>query len=333
MSDNLGLKMERKEVAYETDSEQVLGYLVHGLAKWHYSSQPRTAAEWLDEFNKCTPKKGLEWISNYKTIVEPYLADMQVAKSLGDSALSESREAAFTTLDDARKAMAQTKDALAQLKTSGALRNQLGRRLRFTQDEIKRLNIEADKAESARLAALRDSEQKQLAELIETLPELVRGYDYTHGVDLLEGLKFDTPEVQHAVTTRHYLWSKAREFMATLMADVTARGYTGTLNRDMGMPLDGRLSRLEYDIATISLERGQLQIPTASLTPGTLVTIAQSMCATISDSTEYYRRQELIVVFAKLQGLDQIATLVATQLAEENRDFRQRWARVAQSGL
>jgi tRNA A-37 threonylcarbamoyl transferase component Bud32 len=328
MSEDLGLKMDRKEVAYETDSEQVLGYLAHGLAKWHFSSQPRTAAEWLEEFNKCTPRKGLEWISAYKKIVEPYLADMQVAKSLDDSG-----EANFTSADDAKKSLAQTKDALGQLKTNGALRNQLNRRMKFAQDEIKRLNIEASKAEAARLAALRESERKQVEEMIESLPELVRGYDYSHGVDLLEGLKFETPEVQHAVSTRLYLWSKAREFMTTLIADVTARGYTGTLNRDVGMPLQGRLSRLEYDTATISLERGQVQVPTASLTPETLVSIAQSMCASISDSTDYYRRQELIAVFAKLQRLDQISTLVATQLAEENRGFRQRWARVAQSGL
>ena len=57
------------------------------------------------------------------------------------------------------------------------------------------------------------------------------------------------------------------------------------------------------------------------------------MNANISDSTDYYRRQELIAVFAKMRGLDHISTLVASQLAEENRPFRQRWARVSQSGL
>lgn len=328
MSDNLGLRLERKEVAYETDSEQVLGYLAHGLAKWHFSSKPDTAAEWLEEFNKCTPKKGLEWISAYKKILEPYLADMQVARSLGDPA-----DPKFTTVDDATKALAQTRDALTRLKTNGALRNDLGRRVGLVQAEIRRLKIEADKAESARIAALRDSELKQLAELNETLPDLVRGYDYSHGVELLEGLMFDTPEVQNAVTARHYLWSKGKEFMGTLMADVTAQGYTGTINRETGMPLQGRLSRLDYDTATVALERGQLQIPTASLTPETLVAIAQSMCANISDSTDYYRRQELIAVFAKMRGLDQISSLVASQLAEENRDFRQRWARVGECGL
>ncbi len=333
MSDNLGLGMERKEVAYETDSEQVLGYLAHGLAKWHFSSQPHTAAEWLNEFNRCTPKKGLEWISNYKRIVEPYLADMKIVDALGGSGDAGFATPKFAAVEEANQALAQSKATMAQLKTNGALRNQLSRRIKFTQDEIKRLHIEAAKAESARLAALRESEQQQLAELSETLPELLSGYDYSRGVELLDGLKYETPEVQNAVATRRYLWTKAKEFMTTLMADVTARGFTGTLNRESGMPLQGRLTRLDYEFATVTLERGQLQVSTESLSADSLVAVAQSMCSDISDSTDYYRRQELIAVFAKMQGLDQIATLVASQLGEENRPFRQRWARVVQSGL
>lgn len=328
MSKDLGLAMARKDVEYETDSEQALGYLAHGLATWHFSKQPRAAAEWLDVFNQCTPKKGLEWISSYKKIVEPYLADVQIAKLLG-----EPGKEPFATLDEARKALANTKDALGKLKTNGSLRNMLGNRVRFAQDEISRLQRIAAEAETARLNALRERERKSLAELAETLPDLLRGYDYSHGVELLEGMKFETPEVQNAISNHLYLWSKAKEFMTTLMADVTARGHTGSFNRRMGMPLQGRLTRLEFENATIALNLGQVVIPTDSLTPETLLGIAQAMCAPISDSTDYYRRQELIVVFAKMQGLEHISTLVATQLAEENRAFRQRWARVTQSGL
>lgn len=327
MGKNLGLEMTRKEVAYETDSEQVLGYLAHGLAQWHFG-KPRAATEWLNVFHDSMPKKGLEWISAYKQIVEPYLADATVANALLDL-----EKQPFASVEDARKALADVKDGLAKLKTAGVLRNSLELRIKFAQSEITRLTRMAAESERARIDALRQRELAQLSELGETLPDLVRGYDYSHGVELLEGVKFETPEVQHAMGNRLYLWSKAKEFMTTLMNDISARGYSGTLNRRNGMPLDGKLSRLDYENVTISLERGQFQIPTDTITPDTLVAIAQSICATISDSTDYYRRQELIAVFAKMQGLDQISTLVATQLAEENRVFRQRWASVGQSGL
>jgi serine/threonine protein kinase len=328
MSDDLGLKLERDDVAYDKESEQALGYLAHGLAKWHFSAQPRSAAVWLDDFNKCNPKKGLEWINNYKKIVEPYLADMEVATSLGDLTAPK-----FTSIEEADKSLAQIQGALAQLKTNGALRTQLARNIKSVKDEQRRLKIEAEKMETARLDALRKSELEQANEISETLPNLVRGYDYSLGVDLLEGLKFETPEVQNVVATRLYLWSKAKEFMTTLMSDVNERGYTGTFNRDAGMPVQGRLTKLDYEIATVTLERGQLTIATDSLTAETLVAVAQSMLTNISDSTDYYRRQELIAVFAKMRGLDHISTLIASQLAEENRPFRQRWARVGQTGL
>ncbi len=76
-----------------------------------------------------------------------------------------------------------------------------------------------------------------------------------------------------------------------------------------------------------------MSIETDTLTPELLVTVAQNLLETVTDSTDYYRRQELIVVFAKMQGLYHIVSPVASQLMEENRAFRQRWARVEQSGM
>ena len=60
--------------------------------------------------------------------------------------------------------------------------------------------------------------------------------------------------------------------------------------------------------------------------------MAQDFCGSVRDSSEYYRRREMIAVFAKLQGLDAMAHAVAAQLMEENRVFRQRWTLVEQGG-
>ena len=327
MAEDLGLGVALKDVTYEKETEQALGYLVQGLAQWHFG-KARPAAEWLEAFYQCQPGKGLEWIASYKKIVEPYLADISLMKTL-----TIEEAAQFASLDEARRAVDTAKAALAKLKTEGALRQQITRRLRTAGDEINRLKRLAEETERERLNQLRQRELTQLDEINETLPSLVRGYDFSNGVDLLEGMRFETPEVQNAVSDRYYLWSKAREFMTTLMADIQARGHTGTFNRRNGLPLQGRLTRLDYDSATFSLERGQFVLPTTTLAPETLVSIAQAMNTTVSDSTDYYRRQELIVIFAKMNGLDQIAAVVASQLSEENRAFRLRWARVAQSGL
>ena len=326
MSEDLGLGMARREVHYETSSEEVLGYLAHGLAQWHFG-KPRAAIDWLETFNTSAPQRGLEWISSYKKLIAPYIADVELAKTLGDP-----KREPFATVEDARQAMAETRKVLDQLKTQGALRNMLNHRLKFTQEEISRFKRIADDAERKRIDSLRQREVAQLGELSTSLPALVRGYDYSHAVELLQSMKFESPEVQSAMSNKLYLWTKARDFVETLKADVTARGYSGTLYRRTGLPLQGRLTRLDFDNSIISLERGQFTIPTDSLTPETLVGIAQTMVETISDSTDYYNRLEMIVIFAKMQGLDQIANSTANQLMEENRAFRQRWARVEQGG-
>lgn len=326
MSQDLGLELARREVNYETSTEEVLGYLAHGLAQWHFG-KPRAAVEWLETFNACSPGRGLEWISSYKKLIAPYIADVQLAKSVG-----EPRREPFASLEEARQDVAATRKVLEQLKTEGVLRNMYHHRMRFAQQEITRLKREAEVAERKRLDALRQRELAQLGELNNSLPALVRGYDYSHALELLQSMKFETPEVQNVIANKLYLWTKAKEFMDVLKSDVAGRGYSGTLTRRSGLPLQGRLTRLEFDQATISLERGQFTIPTDSLTPETLIAIAQSMAETISDSTDFYNRLEMIVVFAKMQGLDQISNMVANQLMEENRAFRQRWARVEQSG-
>ncbi|MFZ4764346.1 MAG: hypothetical protein ACOYMN_05285, partial [Roseimicrobium sp.] len=326
MEKQLDREIARKEVTYETDTEEVLGYLAHGLAQWHFG-KPRAAVEWLQEFAKCAPRSGLEWINSYKKIVAPYLDDVAVLRKLG-----ELEKQPIATLEEAQKALDTAKVALSNLKTNGAFRDTLTRRVRYAQDEIARLRRVAEKTERERLDALRERELTALSELNEALPGLLRGFDYSHGAELLDGMKFETPEVQNAIVNKHYLWSKSLEFMTTLTSDIAARGYIGTLQRRSGPALQGRLTKLDYVNATISFDRGQIAIPTDTLAPETLVAIAQAISSTISDSTDYYRRQELIVVFAKMQGLDQIATTVATQLMEENRPFRQRWARFEQSG-
>ena len=161
---------------------------------------------------------------------------------------------------------------------------------------------------------------------------MAHGYDFGRVVELLKETRFESPEVQGAMANKLYLWSKAQDFVDQLAADVNARGFMGSFARRSGAPLQGRLAKMDRANATLALLRGELIVPTDTIAPDALVLMAQSFCASVRDSTDYFRRQEMIAVFAKLQGLDQMAHTVAAQLMEENRAFRQRWTRVEQSG-
>ena len=53
----------------------------------------------------------------------------------------------------------------------------------------------------------------------------------------------------------------------------------------------------------------------------------------ITDSTDYYRRQENTAAFARLTGLTQLSATIADQLMEENTSFRMRWTKVMAAGI
>ena len=86
-------------------------------------------------------------------------------------------------------------------------------------------------------------------------------------------------------------------------------------------------------VVSVTLERGTLSLPFESLTPESLVEIAQSFASQTTDSTDYYHRQEIIASFARLNGLTQLSATIAAQLMEENSSFRARWMKVMAAGI
>jgi len=56
--------------------------------------------------------------------------------------------------------------------------------------------------------------------------------------------------------------------------------------------------------------------------------MASDYTALVRDSTEYYRRMELMAVFARVNGLQTLSATIAVPLMEENREFRMRWLKV-----
>lgn len=328
MARGLGLDASRSETLppYGTANEEALAYLVHGLAQWHFGD-PRVAVDWIETFNACEPGKEFEWINSYKKLTAPYLEDYKAGHDLGLRANEP-----FASLEEARDFLKRTQSIIASLKTDGTLRGHLTARTQFAQEEITRLKQEAQIRLAERQDETRQRELAQFRELLSSLHLLANECEYGRVVELLKETRFESPEIQTAVASRLYVWSKAQEFVDQLAEDVNAKGFIGSLTRRGGATLQGRLTKLDRSNATLMLSRGELVVPAGEIAPSALILVAQSFCSSIRDSTDYYRRQELIAVFARLQGLDDMANAVAAQLMEENSAFRQRWVLFEQSG-
>jgi serine/threonine protein kinase len=325
MSSGMGLNRKPTELRYNENNEEILGYLAHGLAQWHFG-EPRNGAHCLEKFlmgRQADP--ALDWIGQYRTLIAPYAADRQLVRTL-------EKPDAGLSVNDARELLEETKQVKSQLKTQGMLNVQLDKRIAKLEREVSSLTVTEQRSAMKEQAERRKRELDQLAELSASLPSLVRGYDYSPAISILQGMKFESPEVQAALDGKLYLYQGASDFLTQLFKDFSTQGWTGHLLRRDAAPLDGRVTAATMREMTMTLSRGALTIPMDQITPEMLIDMAQSFGAQVSDSTDYYRRQELIAIFARVQGLQTVAAHVADQLMEENRGFRSRWLKVLQNG-
>lgn len=327
MSENLGHSADFSKLSFVETNEEIMGWLALGLAEWHFGD-PREGAEIIARFLAGKPQeKNLEWVPRYRVLVEPYMHDIQIVRSI--NSLKKGR---IKSIEDGEAALSEIAKAKESLKTSGNIVGILGRAEAGIHKELARLRHDNKRAEMAASAVQRKRELEQLAELSTTLPSLVQGYDYGAAIEVLKSMKFTSPEVQSALEGRLYLYSKAQDFVNQVIADVNKTGYRGKISRREAGTLDGTVSAADLTQLRLVIDRGVIVVPLASVDSESLMDMAHAFCAKITDSTDYYRRQELMAAFARLQGSHDAAT-IAAQLMEENREFRNRWMQVLQGGI
>lgn len=323
-------------LSYKTTNEEILGYLAHGLANWHFG-EALLGADELDFFKehladiKPSPADGttpsLDWLALYGKLVDYYQQDFALVRSALKPPGSQSIRELQAALDEVRQIR-------SKLKTSGAFRTSIEQRESGLKRAIARMKLEEQERQMVEDKKRRQADLDQLAEVNGIVPSLVQGYDYSRAIDLLGGTALDTADVRSALDGRLYLYTQSREFVRQITADLITTGWTGTITRREGGQMTGRITcSKDAKLVNVTLERGTLTLPFDSLTPETLVEIAQAFGAQTTDSTDYYRRQELMAAFARLNGLTQLSATIAAQLMEENRPFRSRWMKVMEAGI
>ena len=326
----------RTSLGYKTDNEEVLGYLVQGLAEWHFGDAPRGADE-LEYFQECldaikdasekNPTPTLDWLLLYSSLVDRYRPDFALVRA-GSQPINSANIA------ELRAALAQRQEIRKSLKTTGAFLSYIKDVESNLQREISRMTLEDQQRQIAEDKKHRQADLELLAEVNALVPSLVQGYDYTRAIDLLSSTRLETADVRTALDGRLYLYTQSRDFIRQLTTDLATKGWTGTVTRREGGQLTGRITCNPAGTqVNVILDRGTLTLPFESLTPESLVEIAQSLGTQVTDSTDYYRRQETTAAFARLTGLTQLSTTIAAQLMEENSSFRMRWMKVMAAGI
>lgn len=324
------------DLDYATTDEELMGYLAQGLAEWH-GGDVLTGAEVLTFFlehladvkesGTMVSSNPLDWIQLYKPMLESrYLGDIKQLKELADAEPGENVRSLKAELDRVR-------EARKSLSSDGHFGPFLDRLEKTYTSSLSKLRFSEQKQRMAEANERRERELAQLEEVVEVLPALVNGYDYRRAVAALEEMKFESPEVQSAVEGRLYLYGGARSFLNRLFLDIRAQGYEGDLLPQSGARIEGKVVAMSLDQVKIELPRGEMELRLAEITADSLLEMAQRFLESVTDSTEYYQRQEWIAVFARVNGLQSLSSIVAAQLMEENRAFRLRWMKVLQGGI
>ena len=321
------------DLGYTTHSEAIIGYLIHGLAEWHFGDARLGAAlmshfkTHLSDLKSTESQVSLEWISQCVNLVQPLEKEMDLVAGL----TAPRAPRAPVSTEECRQTLESLRRQREQLRTASGMRALIEKWESQIKRELARLTLDQKQQQLTVQHALRQRELAQWSEILATFPSLIHGYDYTHITSMFRDMRFESPEVQSALDGQRYLYSQATAFLNRLFGDLqTLGGYNGLLLRRSGSAVQGKLSAATMETASISLDRGMINLPLWDIAPQTLLDAAQGFAALTTDSSNYYVRQEEIAAFARAAGLPDLSATVAAQLMEENRSFRQRWLKVAQ---
>ncbi len=328
MGEGLALKTPLANLGYADSNEALLGYLIHGLAEWHHgdallgASEMRYFKEHLTNLKPTSTTTSFEWITQYETLVAMNQRELELALNLQQPSPPTSVEEGRNKLDELRKLRESLKSSAGLKATLETWEKQVKKDMASLFLQQKHQQLTADRE-------LRQRELAQWAEITATLPSLIDGYDYSRVIDMLKDMRFESAEVQSALEGKRYLYQQAQAFLTQLFTDLPQLGgYSGHLVRLEGSPILGKMIAAKLRHVEIQQERGIITLSLDALTSQTLIDASQHFAAQITDSTDYYRRQELIAAFARVAGLPNLSATVAAQLMEENRSFRSRWMKV-----
>ena len=176
---------------------------------------------------------------------------------------------------------------------------------------------------------------KALEVLKEKLRALTGGVRFAEAVELIEGEKFEHPDVQAVFEREAYVWKAGDLFIKTLIDDLNAHEYEGMLERNTGSSAKVVVTgaSLEDGISfRLSEISGESKMPLADVAPESFLTMAADMVMNYPDMDEYVKRQEYMAVFAYQTGMAQKALEAAEEVALYDPEFNERWKRIIDAG-
>jgi hypothetical protein len=292
--------------------------LLAGLKSWEHGRFD-DAAVFLQVVRDAKPARDLSWISDLNSILGKYTADAALLAGLSPTNdLPRSMDAEFV--------LKETRDAIGRLRTGGRAKRFLEARaaaLEKTRDKL----LAGEKA--AEELALRERATREMADLDVLSAKLLSfrdGYRFEEAVNEVRAFSPQTAPAKERQALLLWLWQGGVDFFTTLVADLNANPYRGSLQIRDGSPalVDVSLTRATRATLVLSGRMGVINAPIGQIPAPQIGVLAVAALEKTAGEAEVNLRRDLLARFCLLTGQTDAANRWAASL-ENDRQFSERW--------
>jgi hypothetical protein len=244
---------------------QTLALFIFAVKDWSLGEYDE-AWQIFRQFSLCTPQDRFAWISAYKPLASPYLAEIGAFRAAAEA----TRSAA--TLESRKQALRVVKDARGQCKIA----SQFPAKLEAFENDLQR-KISAEEAENAgRLAALDAADAKVLAEAKSKIAALWQQFRPGEAEVVAQAVKVAG---QKGRAEREALLKKMDwlvKFKMTLIGDLNTLGYNASVPKKNGTQLPAPVRRANESQIESVIPFGSATAAWTDLSPDGIIAMGKS---------------------------------------------------------
>jgi hypothetical protein len=291
---------------------EALALVFYGLRDWSLGEYDDAAALFR-QYAQVTPDPRYLWVADYKSVVTPYIAEVNAFHTGAEAAKSA------TTLESRKEALPVVKDARSRIKLATNLASQLDQSVRDLQQKIT-----AEEEENARrLAAMEAADSKALAEAKNKIGPLWQQFRPADAYLVMNAVQVAGEKGKRERETWLKKLSWLARFKATLVQDINAVGYASAVLKRSGSQMPGPIKHATDAQVETTTPFGTLSTQWTDLAPEALIAMAKSFVRADQSPEISGERQWLIGVYACFAGKTKDGhdiLVAASQAAPQHRD-------------
>ncbi|MDR3405575.1 MAG: serine/threonine-protein kinase [Chthoniobacter sp.] len=270
---------------------EALALLLYGLKDWSLGEYDEASALFR-QYAQITPDSRFTWVADYKSLVSPYVAEVNVFHPAIDAAK------AADTLDTRKQALKTVKDARAQIKLATGFAAPLDQSAQDLQQKIT-----AEEEENARrMAEMAAADTKALTEAKTRIASLWLQFRPADAYLVINAVQVsgDKAKQERDALLKKFTW--LARFKATLIQDVNAVGYAPAVLKKSGTQMQGPIRRANDTQVETTTPFGTISAQWIDLAPDAIIAMAKSFARPDAPPDQLGERQWMIGVYAYMIG-------------------------------